>query len=171
MSTKVIAFDMLGTAIDPSGVDRDEIRAYLACCTDRPWLRQQLPESWKQLPAFEDTREGIRRLRTKFIVVPLSNLSSDVIKAVSEKAGVVWDDCKPLEYLRTYKPDPMAYLSVCEEFSVQPADVLMVTANPTFGPFPFGDIEMAKMLGMQAQLIRNPGCPQTITDLADQLGC
>jgi hypothetical protein len=42
----------------------------------------------------------------------------------------------------------------------------MVTANKDFG-----DIEASLALGMQAQLIRHPGTPATIIELAESLGC
>lgn len=169
---KIIAFDAFGTVFSLAGVERAEIRAYLSQCTAPEWMPLVLPESWNSLPAYPDSAEGIRRLRTKYKVVTLSNGPYKTIKAASDNAGIEWDsiiDFAPEK--RVYKPDPRAYLTVCERTGYEPADVLMVTANPTFAHYDYGDCDMARKLGMQAQLIRREGEPQTIVELAERLGC
>jgi HAD superfamily hydrolase (TIGR01493 family) len=171
MEPKVIAFDLFGTVFDLKDVPREEIRAYLKCCVSRPWRAQSLPKSWESLPVFEDSVEGINRLARKYLVTTCSNGPVDTVRVAAEKAGLITWGYTPLEQHFVYKPDPLAYLAVCARYDVNPDEVMMVTANPTFAHFDFGDIQMAKAIGMQAQLIRNPGCPQTIIELAESLGC
>ncbi len=171
LQLKVIPFDLCGTVFDLRGTPREEVRGYLDCCTDRPWRAQKLPNSWKKLPAYPDSAEGVRRLQTKYKVVALSNLPQDWSAAMSVKAGIFWDEIIDLESIKTYKPDPSAYMAVCEMCGYEPQQVMMVTANPSFGPYSFGDIHMADLLGMRSQLIRAAGCPKTIIELAESLGC
>jgi 2-haloalkanoic acid dehalogenase type II len=167
---KVIAFDLFGTVFDMSNVPREEIRAYLDCCTAPKWPLA-LPEAWKHLPTHDDAVEGIALLRTKYTVVALSNGPLNTTVPLSKNVGITWDALIPLEAYHVYKPQSEAYLTIVGLLGVAPSDVLMVTANPTFAHFPYGDIEGARGVGMQAQLIRRPGCPQTIIELAEQLGC
>lgn len=161
----VIAFDTFGTVFDLSGVDRQDIRDYAHHIRQPEWSPLHLPASWEKLPAHPDSREGIERLRQRFMVVTCSNGPLGLLAKLSKHNGISWDAIIPLELNRVFKTNPRAYLTVCEVMGVEPSDVLMVTANKDFG-----DIEAAHALGMQAQLIRNPGCPQTIIELADQLG-
>lgn len=168
---KVIAFDLFGTVFDMAGVPREEIRAYLDQCVDPVWKPLELPDGWEDLKAFPDAAEGIRRLTVKYRVVTLSNAPYGFTTRVLERNGVWPNGVTILEQRMRYKPHPECYLHACESWGVKPSDAMMVTANPTFGPYPFGDLEIAGAIGMQTQLIRNPGCPQTIIELAEQLGC
>lgn len=163
---KVVAFDVFGTVVDFTSVDRQEVRAYVDHIRKPTWEPLRLPESWEHLPAHPDSAEGIARLRTKFTVVTCSNGPLGLLAKLSKNAGIQWDAVIPLELSRCYKPNPHAYLTVCDVLDVQPADVLMVTANETFG-----DLEASRSLGMQAQLIRSGDGPRDIIELAKSLGC
>jgi FMN phosphatase YigB (HAD superfamily) len=172
INTKVIAFDLFGTVFDMKDVPREEVLAYLKDVTQPGWAPLILPKSWEHLPAFPDAMEGLTRLRRKHTVVTLSNAPAMLQAQLLENSnGATFDDLFSLERYRVYKPNPRAYMAACVNYEVDPADFLMVTANPTFAHFDYGDIEMARALGMQAQLIRQPGCPQTIIELAERLGC
>jgi len=165
---KVIAFDVFGTVFDLSSVDREEVRAYArhlkAFRETGEWLPLTLPKSWETLPAHADSREGIRLLSREFTVVTCSNGPIGMLKALSEHNGIKWDRIIPLELNRVYKPDPRAYLTVCEYLECEPHEVAMVTANKDFG-----DLEASAAVGMRPILIRNPGCPQTVIELAELL--
>jgi hypothetical protein len=53
---------------------------------------------------------------------------------------------------------------------VSPQSGMMVTANPIFGPYQFGDIEIARATGMLGRLIRSETTPDLLS-LAESLGC
>lgn len=161
---KVIAFDVFGTVFDLAGISRDEIRAYVRHIRQTTWMPLQLPPHWETLPAHPDAREGIERLRKKFIVVTCSNGPLGLLAKLSKHNGISWDAIIPLELNRVYKTNPKAYLTVCEVLGCNPADVMMVTANKTFG-----DLEAAEALGMTPMLIRDGDGPKTIIELADML--
>lgn len=148
---KVIAFDVFGTVVDFSGIDRNEIKSYITQIKEPVWKPLELPKSWEHLPAHADAKVGLELLRKNYIVVTCSNGPLGMMTKLSKNAGIQWDAIIPLELNKVYKPNPRAYLTVCEVLSVKPGNVLMVTANKTFG-----DLEASRKLGMQAVLIRDP---------------
>lgn len=163
---KVVAFDLFGTVFDLSVVDRQEIRDYASHIRKSEWSPLELPQSWETWPAHPDSAEGIERLRKKFFVVTLSNAPLGMAARLSKHNGISWDAIIPLELKRVYKPDLEAYLTVNWVLGVSPKDTMMVTANKDFG-----DLEGSEQIGMTPQLIRHPGEPQTIIELARKLGC
>lgn len=159
---KVLAFDVFGTVFDLSGVDREEIRAYASHVrSPGPWRPLHLPKSWEALPAHPDSAAGIAELRKRFFVVTCSNGPLGLLAKLSKYNAISWDAIIPLELNRVFKPDPRAYLTVCEVLGVAPSDVTLVTANATFG-----DLDGSRAVGMQSMLIRNEGGPADIIELA-----
>lgn len=168
---KVIAFDLFGTVFDLSRVDRREIIAYIDHISKPEWSPLELPESWKQMPPFADSREGIERLRTKYTVVTCSNAPLGLQIGLCKNAGIQFDGLIPLELERRFKPSAVAYATPSIVLGVPVNHVLMVTGNERLGRLNHGDVHYAGLAGIKGQLIRNPGCPQTIIELAEQLGC
>jgi FMN phosphatase YigB (HAD superfamily) len=163
VQVKVIAFDLFGTVFDLSGVSRDDVRAYVSHIHKPEWEPLTLPESWASLPMYPDAVEGLAKLRGMFEhVITLSN--APTILQVRLGVPIHFTGICALDKHKVYKPKPRAYMAALVEWMVDPADCLMVTANAKFG-----DIEAARLLGMKSQLIRNPGCPQTIIELAEKL--
>lgn len=162
----VLAFDVFGTVFDLSGVARQELRDYAAHIRKPEWTPLRFPANWEHLPPHPDSAQGIERLRQKFLVVTCSNGPLGMMTRLSKNGGIRWDAIIPLELNRVFKPNPFAYLTVCEVLGVEPAAVMMVTANEKFG-----DLEASKSLGMTPMLIRGETGPKTILDLADTLGC
>ena len=163
---KVIAFDLFGTVFDVSNVPKDEVREYVRQVKAEEWAPLELPHSWDHLPVFSDSVEGIQRLRAKYQVVTCSNLPLELTAWLSDYHGLKWSAIVPLEANRAYKPAYRAYLTVCDVVLCRTSDVLMVSAHAD-GP----DVEGAPDAGFGFQLIRNPGYPQTIIELAEALGC
>jgi FMN phosphatase YigB (HAD superfamily) len=163
---KVFAFDCYDTVFAASGVPSADEREYISQVRRPEWAPLELPQSFYEMPPHRDAKEGIARLRTEFLVVTCSNLPRGLLLGRSAAAGILWDAIVPLEASRSYKPAIEAYFTVCEVMQVLPHDVTVVTAHAD-GP----DIEGAPAAGMSVQLIRNPGCPQTIIELAESLGC
>jgi 2-haloalkanoic acid dehalogenase type II len=164
---KVIAFDVFGTVFDLSSVNRLEIKDYVSHIRGGVWEPLELPESWYTLPAHPDAKEGIERLRTKYQVVTLSNGPVRLLTRLSKHNNISWDMIIPIEMKKVYKPKAGAYYTVPELMGVLTSEVLMVTANKTFG-----DLEAASRCSMKPCLIRDPdGSYANIVELAEALGC
>jgi len=149
---KVIAFDVFGTVFDLDEVDRDDVRNYIAQIRKPVWEPLRLPRSWETLPAHPDARLGIELLRSEYTVVTCSNGPLGLLAKMSKHNGIIWDAIIPLELDRVYKPNPDAYRVMCRVLDVHPSEVMMVTANESFG-----DLEASAALGMRPQLIRHIG--------------
>lgn len=158
---KVVAFDLFGTIFDFGGTDPADRSAYWKHIHQPEWSPLNLPAAWEHLPVHPMTHIGLHMLKRRFTVVTLSNAPARLQVAMLRNAQLPFDAIVPLELRRVFKPQPAAYLTVCDMLRVEPADVCMVTANRDFG-----DLEASAALGMKAVLIREPGCPQTVTDLA-----
>lgn len=160
----ILAFDCFGTVFDTSGVPIEEVREYVRQVKRPEWAPLELPPSFYEMKAHPDAAEGIKRLREKFRVVTCSNLPRKLLFGRSCIAGIQWDAIVPLEASQRYKPAREAYWTVCEVMQCLQADVTVITAHAD-GP----DIKGAPNAGMKVQVIRNPGTPQTIIELAEAL--
>lgn len=161
----IIAFDVFGTVFDLRSAEAEDIKNYLHHIKRTPWSPLVLPKSWETLPAHPDSKAGIERLRKHHLVVTCSNGPLGLLAKLSKHNSISWDAIVPLELNKVFKPNPAAYMTICEIFDCPPSGVIMVTANEKFG-----DIEASTALGMEARLIRTKEIP-TIVDLATQLGC
>jgi len=164
MSIRMILFDVFGTVFDMSSLPKEDIKHYVNHVTGFLWSPLTLPRDWWDLKAHPDAAEGIRKLRERFVVATLSNGPVDLLVWLSKQNGIDWDWIVPIQMEQVYKPRREAYEVVFQCFKFDPSHVLLVTANPTFG-----DIEGAASVGMKSQVIRQPGCPQTIIELSEVL--
>lgn len=154
---EVIAFDLFGTIFDLSKTPKSEIVAYARHIRQPEWAPLILPESWEFLPLHPDSRDGVKSLRQRFMVVTCSNAPLGTIAKLSKNNNINWDAIIPLELNMVFKPNPKSYLTVCDVLNIEPSKVLMVTANEKFG-----DLEGSKAVGMESILIRGKDIPDTI---------
>lgn len=158
---KVLAFDVFGTVFDLTSINKEEVREYIKHIKQDTWSPLKLPKSWETLHAHSDSKWGIEILRERYTVVTCSNGPLGLLAKLSKHNRISWDAIIPLELNKVYKPNPKAYMTVCEVLDVKPEEVMMVTANEKFG-----DIEAAKALGMESVLIRHGNGLDNIIDLA-----
>lgn len=162
---KCLAFDCFGTIFDMSSINRNEIKAYVDHVHKNDFSIFEFPNSWWNLKAHPDVKDGIKTLQSAgFVCVTLSNGSRELLSTISLRNDINWDHIIDLAKYKVYKPHEAAYATVLAETSFYPRETLMITANPTFG-----DVEGAAAIGMQSRVIRQPGTPQTIIELAKQL--
>jgi FMN phosphatase YigB (HAD superfamily) len=89
---KLIAFDLFGTVFDLFTVPKDEIRDYIQQVRRETWEPLRLPESWVNIPLFEDSKEGLKRLKTKYKLVTCSNAPIDLqFNMMSKELVLLWD--------------------------------------------------------------------------------
>lgn len=104
---------------------------------------------WHRLNPWPDTIEGLRRLKSKFTIVTLSNGNLGLLADMAKNAGLPWDLILSAEVFRHYKPDPETYLGVAETFDVRPEQVMLVAAHKD-------DLLAAKACGLQTAFIERP---------------
>nr|WP_312987386.1 haloacid dehalogenase type II [Comamonas koreensis] len=144
--------------------------------------RAELNRVWHRLSPWPDAVAGLQRLKSRFVITPLSNGNIALLTHMAKNAGLPWDCVLSAEVFQAYKPDPRAYLGVADVFGVGAASVMLVAAHHS-------DLAAARGCGLQTAYIQRPHeyganqpkdvTPQpnntyhcsSILDLADQLGC
>ena len=91
-------------------------------------LDSEFGNSIQLWPAFPDTADALRYLKTHYKLVILSNVNRDGFAASNRKLGVEFDAVYTAEDIRSYKPNPanFEYLlqHVREEFGFDKSDIL-----------------------------------------------
>jgi HAD superfamily hydrolase (TIGR01493 family) len=145
------AFDCFGTIFDMSNFPKHEIADYVAHVKRNDFTEYAFNGPWWELKAFPDVKEGLEVLDSIGICCyAFSNGRKRLLETLFENNNLtftdVWD---PTEH-NVYKPHPAAYPAFCDWVGANPANCLMVTANPTFG-----DVEGAAVIGMKPWVIRH----------------
>lgn len=144
--------------------------------------RRHLNLAWHRLDPWPDAVEGLQRLKSKFTICTLSNGNLGLLANMAKRAGLPWDLILSAEVFRHYKPDPEAYLGVCEVFDIAPAQMMLVAAHQD-------DLAAARACGCRAAYVERryefgPTLPKDVSPdpandhhasdflhLAEQLGC
>jgi len=119
---------------------------------------------WHRLSPWPDAVEGLRRLKRKYIIGPLSNGNLSLLVNLAKFAELPWDVIFGADLFRHYKPDPETYLGVCAFLRLRPEEVMLGAAHNY-------DLAAARELGLRTGFIRRPleHGPKQVTDLsADQ---
>jgi 2-haloacid dehalogenase len=143
--------------------------------------RGHLTRAWWRLHPWPDAVPGLRRLRARFILSPLSNGSVAGMVHLARFAGLPWDCILTAENARWYKPRPEVYRTAAELLGLRPDQILMVAAHNY-------DLAAARACGFRTAFVPRPaehGPGQTsdlepeadwdvvavdFLDLADRLG-
>ncbi|MEV4001812.1 haloacid dehalogenase type II [Actinomadura sp. NPDC049753] len=126
--------------------------------------RRRLVRAWHRLPAWDDSVDGLARLRERYVVAALSNGGFALLTHLIKGAGLPFDCVLSAELARTYKPEPEAYLTAVRLLDVEPAEVLMVAAHKW-------DIDGARGAGLAAAFLERPleKGPSLTADRADDV--
>jgi 2-haloacid dehalogenase len=117
--------------------------------------------AWHRLDPWPDSVPGLRRLKRRFIIAPLSNGNIRLLVDMAKRAGLPWDAILGAEVAQAYKQAPQAYLRTAEALMLEPGEVCLVAAHN-------GDLAAARRCGLRTAFIPRPtehGPGQT-TDLA-----
>ena len=123
----------------------------------------RLARVWWRLSPWPDTVAGLTRLRTRYVITPLSNASFAGMLHLAKFAGLPWDCIITAENARFYKPRSEAYRTAIGLLGLPPDQVMMVAAHNY-------DLEAARAEGMRTAFIPRPmehGAGQT-TDLSPE---
>ncbi len=119
--------------------------------------------AWRRLDPWPDSLPGLRRLRARFTVAPLSNANVALLVAMARRSGLPWDVVFGSDLFRHFKPDPETYLGACELLGLPPGAVMMCAAHN-------GDLAAARAVGLRTAFIARPRehGPGQRTDLAPE---
>jgi 2-haloacid dehalogenase len=101
---------------------------------------------WHRLHPWPDSVAGLTRLKTKYIIAPLSNGNVALLTNMAKFAGLPWDLVLSAEIFAHYKPDPETYLGAARLLGLQPEQVMMVAAHNN-------DLEAAQRLGLKTAFV------------------
>ena len=101
---------------------------------------------WHRLHAWPDSVSGLTRLKTKYIISPLSNGNVALLTNMAKFAGLPWDLVMSAELFEHYKPDPETYLGAAKLPCLPPEQVMMVAAHNN-------DLKAAQKLGLKTAFV------------------
>ena len=91
--------------------------------------RQHVNRVWHRLDGWPDSVAGLSRLKSKYIIAPLSNGNISLLTDIAKYTGLPWDLNLSTEVFKCYKPQPQSYLGVCAALQLEPEQVLMCAAH------------------------------------------
>ena len=94
----------------------DEVLADLTCV-------------WHRLDAWPDVPAALARLKTKFMLAPVSNGNISLMVDLARRNHFPWDAILGAEVAGDYKPKPRVYQAACAALDLAPAQCMMVAAH------------------------------------------
>ncbi len=122
------------------GVDPSHVPAYELDALNRAWHR---------LDPWPDVLAGLARLKTHYIIAPLSNGNVLLMLNMAKRAGLPWDAILGAEVAQAYKPAPEAYLHTADILGLEPGEVCMVAAHNS-------DLAAASACGLRTAFVARP---------------
>jgi 2-haloacid dehalogenase len=104
---------------------------------------------WHRLKPWPDSVSGLARLKTKYMIAPLSNGNVSLLADMAKREGLPWDLILSAELAKHYKPDRESYLTAVELLSLKPEKVMMVAAHVQ-------DLNAARSFGLRTGFIYRP---------------
>jgi len=104
---------------------------------------------WHRLQPWPDAVPGLARLRTKFLVAPLSNGDFILLTNMAKHGGLLWDCILSSDMFQKFKPNRDIYLEAAKLLDLAPAEVMMVAAHVV-------DLEAARSVGMRTAYVDRP---------------
>lgn len=142
----------------------------------------QLTRGWERLDPWPDVRDGLRRLKTRFPIITISNGHVAGMMRLARYADLPWDAILGAEIAQSYKPQPRTYLKSAKVAGIEPSNLALVAAHND-------DLSAARACGLKTIFIRRtlewgPGqvddlgpreewdiVADSFIELADLLGC
>jgi len=121
----------------------------------------ELNLAWHRLDPWPDVVPGLTRLKSNYIIAPLSNGNIVLMLDLAKRAGLPWDAILGAEVTQAYKRSPEAYLRTADVLAMRPHELCLVAAHNN-------DLAAARGCGLRTAFVPRPaenGLAQT-TDLA-----
>ena len=111
--------------------------------------RDDLNRAWHRLDPWPDVVVGLTRLKTRYIISPLSNGNVALLTNMAKRAGLPWDLILGAETSRAYKPLPASYLNAAAMLGRKPEQVMLVAAHNN-------DLAAAQQNGLRTAFVARP---------------
>jgi len=111
--------------------------------------RADLNRAWHRLDPWPDVVAGLTRLKTRYVIAPLSNGNVALLTNMAKRAGMPWDVILGAETSRAYKPLPQAYLNAATMLGLAPSQVMLVAAHND-------DLRAARAVGFRTGFVARP---------------
>ena len=85
--------------------------------------------AWHRLDGWPDVAPGLRRLKRRFMLAPVSNGNISLMVDLARRNDFPWDAILGAETAGDYKPKPRVYLAACEALDLPPGECMMVAAH------------------------------------------
>ena len=108
--------------------------------------KDHLNRVWHRLDPWPDARQGLERLRQRYVVAPLSNGNVALLTHMAKHADLRWDCVLSAELSSHYKPDKEVYQKATQLLGLTPDQVLMVAAHN-------GDLAGARSAGLSTAFV------------------
>jgi 2-haloacid dehalogenase len=105
---------------------------------------------WHRLNGWPDSVPGLKRLKTRFVIGPLSNGNVSLLTYMAKHAGLPWDMVFGSDLFGHFKPDPEAYLGVAKLMDLAPDQVMLAAAHNN-------DLASARKCGLMTAFFPRPG--------------
>jgi 2-haloacid dehalogenase len=110
---------------------------------------QQVARVWRRLDPWPDVADGLARLKTRYVIGPLSNGDFDMLIDLARHGGFVWDAIFAAELFGVYKPRPETYQGVARLLRL-PAERVMLVASHAY------DLRAAQSSGLRTAFVHRP---------------
>jgi len=123
--------------------------------------KQDLNRAWHRLRPWAEALAGLRRLKRRYIIAPLSNGNMALLVDLAKSRALPWDCVLSAELFHHYKPDPETYTGAAALLGLKPRETMLVAAHKD-------DLAAARQCGLQTAIVRRPleFGPEKAPDLA-----
>jgi 2-haloacid dehalogenase len=108
-----------------------------------------LAQAWSRLDPWPDTVAGLQRLKSRYLISPLSNGSFATLTAMAKRGRMPWDCIISTELRQTFKPEREAYLLAPTLLGLHTDQVILVAAHDS-------DLKGAQAAGLHTALVPRP---------------
>jgi 2-haloacid dehalogenase len=110
---------------------------------------RDLTLAWHRLDAWPEVPAALARLKTKFLIAPVSNGNISLMVDLARRNQFPWDAILGAEIAGDYKPKPVVYEAACAALDLEPAACMMVAAHSS-------DLEAAAASGLRTAHLARP---------------
>jgi 2-haloacid dehalogenase len=111
--------------------------------------KRALNLAWHRLDAWPDVPPGLARLKSEYLLAPVSNGNISLMVDLARRNRFPWDAILGAEVAGDYKPKPRVYLASAEAFDLKPETCMMVAAHSN-------DLAAAAALGLRTAHVARP---------------